>query len=79
MNKINKQEAERLLKSSNSNAITDTLLYATFNFDDWEWVQNWCLFLLNHTSSDVKGLAATCIGHLARIHLTIDLKKLSQF
>ncbi|MET0233015.1 MAG: hypothetical protein ABW224_00080 [Kibdelosporangium sp.] len=55
--------------------ITDGLLGLTNHDPDWRWVQEQCLALLAHPDKDVRGLAATCLGHLARIHRTIDLDK----
>lgn len=38
-------------------------------------MQGKCIFFLNSENSQVAGLAATCIGHLARIHKQIDKPK----
>lgn len=55
--------------------MADTLLYITFNLDDARWIQDKCLDLINEDSrNSMKGLAITCLGHLARIHGTIDSK-----
>lgn len=41
---------------------------------DWRSVQAECLRFLKHPDPDVRGLAATCLGHLARIHRVIDFE-----
>lgn len=41
--------------------------------DDPEWIQVRCVQVVqNHQSDDVRGLALTCIGHVARMHKTIN-------
>ena len=39
---------------------------------DRRWVQSQCLKFARHNDSFVRGVAATCLGHLARIHGVID-------
>jgi hypothetical protein len=36
------------------------------------WAQNQCLRFATHKDSFVRGVSATCLGHLARIHGKID-------
>ena len=72
---INREDAEMAFSSGVSEEICDALLRITFNDSDWHWVQEKCLYFINSHSSDVRGLAITCLGHLARIHRKLDLKK----
>lgn len=75
MDKLSALEIERLLQSSDEAIVADTLLYITFNLDDARWIQDKCLDLINEDSrNSMKGLAITCLGHLARIHGTTDRK-----
>lgn len=67
-------EIEILLKDKNSEKVTDALLSAAYYDPDWLWVQNQCLFFLNHADSNVRVVAATCLGHVARIHKKLDLE-----
>lgn len=55
--------------------ICKDLLSCTFYDLDWKVAQDRCLVYLNHECSDVRGLAATCLGHVARIHRQIDREK----
>jgi len=48
---------------------------AAFHDSDWQRVQEICLDLLTHEDQDVAGVAATCLGHLARIHGMIETKR----
>lgn len=59
----------------NAEAIAEALLGVTTVDPDWRWVQNQCLALLRHESADVRAIAITCLGHLARIHRQLDAAK----
>ena len=63
---------ERLFESGNETAIVDALLSAAFCDPDWRWVQSMCLQFLDHPGVDVRWNAATCLGHIARIHRKLD-------
>lgn len=52
------------------------LLKITFNCDDWKWIQNVCIDIINsNREKNICGLAVTCIGHLARIHGKIEKRE----
>ncbi|WP_242499210.1 hypothetical protein [Flavobacterium sp. 140616W15] len=68
-------EIEKKLKSKDSTLVINTLLEITFHNQNWEWVQDLCIELLENENTDIKGLAVTCIGHIARIHGVIDKEK----
>jgi hypothetical protein len=72
---ISYEEAKEILKSDDSTRINDALVRLTYHNSDWQWVQDQCLQLVNHSDPVVKGLAVSCLGHLARIHKTIDTAK----
>ena len=74
--KIN-EEAIEILHSENMKAASHILLYLCFNFDDWRLVQKECISLIEDKKlhKDIRQLAVTCLGHLARIHSTIDQEK----
>lgn len=53
------------------------LLKITFDCDDWEWIQNVCIDIINsNKEKNICGLAVTCIGHLARIHGKIEKERI---
>lgn len=53
------------------------LLKITFDCDDWEWIQNVCIDIINsNREKNICGLAVSCIGHLARIHGKIDKERI---
>ncbi|WP_223874833.1 hypothetical protein [Salinispora oceanensis] len=45
---------------------------ALYGDGDWKELQDLYLELLNHESCQVKALAATCLGHLARVYGQLD-------
>ena len=70
---LRRAELEELLGSGNVRAINEALLSAAFHDCDWEWAQNQCLSFLSHSNRDVRSIAATCLGHIARIHRKLDI------
>ena len=72
-NKLSLTELESLLKSDNEQELIEALMYAVFNIDEPRWIQEKCHELIySDKSLNIKGLAITCLGHVARIHGTID-------
>lgn len=70
---LNREEAERAFRDCAPTDIVKALLSSAFHNPDWQWVQERCLELLNNPSETVRGVAITCLGHLARIHGKLDL------
>jgi hypothetical protein len=71
--KRDREELEILLRSSDKQNIQNALLSAAYYDPDWRWVQNQCLALTHHNDQSVRCIAATCLGHIARIHRQLDL------
>jgi hypothetical protein len=69
---ISRDAASRVFETGSPEEICDALIGVTFHDPDWRWVQDRCLEFLSHESPDVRGLAATCLGHIARIHRALD-------
>lgn len=69
------EEIEKSLHSENVDLVTKKMVYVAFYWDNWKWVQEKCIELLENTNDSIRGLAATCLGHIARIHKTIDKEK----
>ena len=72
---ISRTEAEAIFASNDPYAIESTLVDVAFHDPDWRWVQDKCLDLVRHNSPGVRQIAVTCLGHVARIHGTLDLAK----
>lgn len=72
---MTREDAEMAFSSGVSERICDALVRVTFNESDWQWVQEKCLYFISSSYPEVRGIAVTCLGHLARIHRKLDLKK----
>ena len=69
-----KDKIESLLKSNDEQTIIDAIMYMTFNINDPEWIQNKCSEQINaKKSNNITELSITCLGHVARIHRTINM------
>ena len=70
---MDRRELEALIESGNDEAIIDALLSAAYYDPDWRWAQGVSLRFLDHATLGVRSNAATCLGHIARIHKKMDL------
>ena len=71
---IDRRDAEHIFASGDANQIASTLVDVTFHDPDWRWVQNICLGFAHADAPVVRQAAVTCLGHVARIHRTLDLE-----
>jgi hypothetical protein len=69
------EEVERAFASGDPDVLTRVLIALAFHEPDWRLAQDRCLEALGHESPVVRGLAATCLGHVARIHKRLDLDR----
>ena len=71
---ITHDDAIKIFESNNKEKICDVMLHLAVDDEDWVWVQNQCLKLLDHEDIDISGLAAICLGHIARTEGKFELK-----
>ncbi len=64
---------ERQLNDANPEVVIHALLSAAYHDPDAGWVEAHCRRLAGHPDVWVRRNAAACLGHLARIHRTLDL------
>src|SRR6266536_703959 len=69
---ISRDQAENLLANDRRETICKTMVRVAMFEPDRHWAQSQCLRFAGHQDSFVRGVAATCLGHLARIHKSID-------
>ncbi len=69
---IDKTRAKKLLASKDRDAICRTLVSVAMFEDDRHWAQAQCLNFARHDDAFIRGVAATGLGHIARIHGAID-------
>jgi hypothetical protein len=48
--------------------IAQAMVSAAFRIDDWRWLEDRFVELLSHDDPGLRGTAAMCLGHVARIH-----------
>lgn len=48
--------------------IANALLAVVSGDSDWVWLETQCIALLDHPASEVRGIAATSLGHIARLY-----------
>ncbi len=65
---ITRSEAEAVFATGQPERILYALLSVVYHDPDWRWAQSLCLGYAHHANTDLRGLAITCLGHLARIH-----------
>ena len=70
---LNKEEIEQAFEYGSPTEICQTLVTLALYDPDWKNVEKYCLRSLEHPDTSVRSVAATCIGHLARLHKTLDL------
>jgi hypothetical protein len=72
---ISHSEAEAAFTEGTSAEVCDALVRITYHDPDWRWVQRRCIQFSKHSDASVRGLAANCLGDLARIHHKLDLEE----
>lgn len=72
---ITRAQAEAQFATGRQLEIIDALARITYNDPDWRWAQDCCLRYAEHPDPGVRGVAANCIGDLARIHKCLDLDR----
>lgn len=72
---ISHEDAEIVFQQHNSDTIRDALVRIAFHDPDWKWAQMQCLKFLNFPDKSVRQVAITCLGHIARIHRTLDIDR----
>lgn len=72
---IEKAIAEQIFLHEDKDSICSAMVSVAFYEQDWKWAQEKFIELFFNSDADVSGLAATCLGHLARLHKTIEKQR----
>ena len=72
---VSRDEVARAFEAGDPDTLSRVLIGLAFHEPDWRWAQDRCLEALGHQSPVVRGLAATCLGHVARIHKRLELER----
>jgi hypothetical protein len=76
-NPISQDEARRARDEGSDDELCDALISVVLNANNREWVEEFCVSCACHPSANVRGLVATCIGHIARIHRQLDIPRIT--
>jgi hypothetical protein len=69
---ISRPAAQAILSAGRPDDIPLTLIRLSYHEPDWRWVQDLCIEFSSHRDPWIRRACATAIGHLARIHRTLD-------
>lgn len=72
---ITEHDAQPALGSDDVDLVCRTLVRVVHSPLDAAWIERQCLEATKSEHPEVRRTAATCLGHLARIHGRVDLKK----
>jgi hypothetical protein len=69
-------EVRAALDSGDFNAAAQAIVGSALHGDgDWRELQELYLELLDHPEQNIRRLGALCLGHLARVHLQLDERR----
>ena len=71
---MSREEAQSAFATNEPDLICAALVAVALHDSDWRWTQDRCLEFAQHPDAGVRQIAATCIGHIARIHQKLDLE-----
>jgi hypothetical protein len=69
---VDRSQFQATLDQGSPEKIGESLLGLVNADPDPGWLQELCLTLINHSDLPVRQVAVTSLGHVARIHRTID-------
>jgi hypothetical protein len=72
---IDRDKAVSMLASSDPYAVNEAILRLALYDPDGAWVTDRALELLQSPNANIRMVAATALGHVARIHRTIDRER----
>jgi hypothetical protein len=74
---ISRAEAIVELASNNRERVCRALVRLTLFDTERGWIEGWLEKFLQSDDTWIRGVAATCVGHVARIHRAVDLRRLA--
>lgn len=66
--RVTKEQARLVLEGTNSREIREVLVSIALLDDDFDWAETTCLRFTKHGDDEIREVAITCLGHIARIH-----------
>jgi hypothetical protein len=65
--------AEAFARNDDTYSICYSLLCIALHDPDWRWALPQVMRFIMHPNPEVRGVAVSCIGYLARIHRSLDV------
>ncbi|MDB6056057.1 MAG: uncharacterized protein JWN25_3580 [Verrucomicrobiales bacterium] len=72
---ISKKRAQIIFSGDDFSKIKFTLVRVALYEPDYKWATAQCLNFCDHADGEIRGLAAACLGHIGRVHGTIEMEK----
>lgn len=72
---MGKRDINRVIREDVPENVSMAVLSAALNSGDGIWAEKVCYKLVNHLDPNVRGNALLSIGHIARVHGTLDRKR----
>ena len=72
---LTNEEIQHAFQHGTASEISQTLVTLALYASDWKPVEQYCLDFLESADAGVRKVAATCLGHLARLHQQLDLDR----
>jgi hypothetical protein len=69
---VERTDALAMIDSGDSRAASEAILRLALHDPDGDWMTDRALGLLSSADADVRAVAATALGHIARLHRSID-------
>lgn len=70
--RFSKADAALVFERGVPREVSEALISLALYEEDWRWVQELALQYLEHPDADLRMTAATALGHIARLHGTLD-------
>lgn len=70
-----REELLAAIEKDDAQELCEAMIAAALNVDDWEWLQDEFVERLHHPDINVRAIAATSLGHVARIHGRLDVAR----
>ena len=76
IDRLAREDAQRALASGDPEVISKALVQLAFHDPDRGFVESVLASQLQSPDPWIRGIAATCVGHVARIHRALDTERL---
>jgi len=65
---LSREDAELIFETGTKEEIAKALVNVVHSDGNPVWLEELCMGFSQHSDPEIRGLAATCFGHIARLH-----------